>query len=107
MRRALGLMLLTTLLVGLFAAPAVADDATGLPVVVAAAAGDSQGPDPMPRDAENNPARELAGYEDPDVPFTWGAAWILTVTGMIGLALLAGLYYFGVHRPSKQTASES
>jgi hypothetical protein len=75
--------------------------------VLAAEAGEPVGPEPKPRLADDNPARELAGYENPDVPFTWGAAWILTFTGMVGLVLLAGLYYLLVHRPSRGAGSSS
>lgn len=103
MRRLLGVALVTMLFVGLLALPAVADE----PVVdgdstVLAVAGGNLGPEPQPRLAEDNRARELAGYENPDVPFTWGAAWILTFTGVVGLALLIGLYWLLVYRPSRQ-----
>ncbi len=60
------------------------------------------GPDPMPREAEDNPARELGGYDDLDVPFTWGAAFLMLFLGVGGAALMAGLYWLLVHRPSKQ-----
>lgn len=103
MRRLLGVALVTVLLAALLAVPAAASESIvdGDATVLAVAAG-VQGPDPQPRLDENNQARELAGYDDRDVPFTWGAAWILTFTGMVGLALLVGLYWLLVHRPSRQ-----
>ncbi len=102
MRRVCGSMLLVGLLAAMLPGPAVADDlVTDDGAVVLAVEGEPVGPDPKPRESEDNPARELAGYENPDVPFTWGAAWILTFTSMVGLVLLAGLYWLGVHRPSR------
>jgi hypothetical protein len=62
------------------------------------------GPDPMPRDAEDNPARELAGYEDRETPFTWGAAWLLTFLGLGGLATMGLVYWRAVDRPGRDRA---
>lgn len=59
------------------------------------------GPDPAPRLQEDNAATTLSGYESPDVPFTWGAAWILSFAGLVGLALLIGFYMLLVRRPSQ------
>jgi len=103
MRRFFGVVLATVLLAIMIAMPATANDAdvSGESIVLAVD-GEGLGPDPQPRLAEENKARELAGYENPEVPFTWGAAWILTFTGMVGLALLISLYWLLVHRPSKQ-----
>ncbi len=102
MRRAFGLALSAAFALAMLASPAVADDVVAddeaVGGIVLAVDDEQLGPDPKPREAEDNPARELAGYENPDVPFTWGAAWILTFTGLVGLALLAGLYWLGVHR---------
>ena len=86
----------------LAAVPAVADQG---PADVLAAEAGMDGPEPMPRDADDNPARELAGYEDRETPFTWGAAWILLFTGTVGLVLLVGLYQLLVRRPSRQGSS--
>jgi hypothetical protein len=102
MRRVLGLLLPALLLVGLLAAPTAAVAADGDEVVLAA--GEPTGPMPAPRDAENNPARTLAGYEDRELQFTWGAAWILLVAGAFGLTVLGGGYYLLVHRPSREAA---
>lgn len=90
------------------ATPAVSSDADAPPVVVLAAeeAEEQLGPDPMPREAEDNPARELAGYEDRDTPFTWGAAWILTFAGVVGLLLLVGLYHLLVRLPAREDAGK-
>jgi hypothetical protein len=62
------------------------------------------GPDPMPRDAEGNMARELAGYEDLEIPFTWGAAWLLTFLGLGGLATMGLVYWLRVERPGRDRA---
>jgi hypothetical protein len=62
------------------------------------------GPDPLPRDAEENPARELGGYEDREVPFTWGAAWLLTFLGLGGLATMGLVYWRAVDRPGRNRA---
>ncbi|MEX2562019.1 MAG: hypothetical protein WD358_02065 [Nitriliruptoraceae bacterium] len=103
MRRVLGVALATVLLATIIAMPAAADDAdVAGESIVLAVDGEGLGPEPQPRLAEENKARELAGYENPDVPFTWGAAWILTFTGMVGLALLIALYWLLVHRPSRR-----
>ena len=98
---------LTALLaVALLAMPASAsvDDSGGpAAVVLAADSGEAPaGPEPIDREAEDNPARVLGGYEDRDTPFTWGAAWILTFAGVMGLAMLVGLYHFLVRRPAQR-----
>ena len=70
--------------------------------VVLAAPAEPLGPEPMPRDAEDNPARLLGGYEDREVPFTWGAAWLLTFLGLGGLATMGLVWYRAVDRPRPQ-----
>lgn len=62
------------------------------------------GPDPMPRLAEDNPARELGGFEDLETPFTWGAAWLLTFLGFGGLATMGLVYWRAVDRPGRNKA---
>ena len=62
------------------------------------------GPEPMPRDTEDNPARELSGYEDRETPFTWGAAWLLTFLGLGGLATMGLVYWRAVDRPGRDKA---
>jgi hypothetical protein len=62
------------------------------------------GPEPMPRDAEDNPARELGGYEDREIQFTWGAAWLLTFLGFGGLATMGLVYWRAVDRPGRGKA---
>jgi len=62
------------------------------------------GPEPMPRDAEDNPARELSGYEDRETPFTWGAAWLLTFLGLGGLVTMGLVYWRAVDRPGRDRA---
>jgi hypothetical protein len=89
---------------------ALADDAPSSPVLGAAvevlAVDDAPaGPEPAPRDAEENPARDLGDYGDREIPFTWGAAWLLTALGFIGLVLLLMIYRFRVAPPSKDRAS--
>jgi hypothetical protein len=80
---------------------ALADDG---PLVLAAEGAELLGPDPMPRDAEDNPARELGGYEDREIPFTWGAAWLLTFLGFGGLATMGIVYWRAVDRPGRDRA---
>jgi hypothetical protein len=81
--------------------PASADDGR---VTLAVDGAGLLGPDPMPRDAEDNPARELGGYEDRDIPFTWGAAWLLTFLGVGGLATMGLVYWRAVDRPGRNRA---
>lgn len=100
MRRSSVLALFALLAVLLLAVPAAADDvpagADAADVVVLAVDGPPAGPEPHGRLDEGNAATELAGYGDRDVPFTWGAAWILTVTGVLGLAAGALFYRYRV-----------
>jgi hypothetical protein len=104
MRRPIRFVLSALASLALLTAPVAATAALAAPPLVLAVAADSEplGPDPMPRKAEENPARELAGYEDREVQFTWGAAWILTFTGGFALLVGIGLYFLLVHRPSQQ-----
>ena len=85
------------------AAPAAAAPDAGS-VVLAVDGAELLGPDPVPRDAEENPARELGGYEDRDVPFTWGAAWLLTFLGLGGLVTMGLVYWRAVERPGRAKA---
>jgi hypothetical protein len=90
--------------VALGALLAAAQSAAATDGVVLAVDYGQLGPDPMPRDAENNPARELSGYEDRDIPFTWGAAWLLTFLGFGGLATMGLVYWRAVDRPGRNKA---
>jgi hypothetical protein len=115
MRRLFGLVLPALLALAVLAAPAaaLADDLADLGDDVLILAEEEAedmleeeeeahlGPDPQPREAEDNPARELGGYDDLDVPFTWGAAFIMLFLGVGGLVLLGGLYWLLVHRPAQ------
>lgn len=112
MRRLTGLVLSALLAVaGLAVLPgaAVADDGPPVPLAAEAEEGGDEGggagggPDPMPREQEENPARELGGYDDLETPFTWGAAFIMLFLGVVGLVLLSGLYWLLVHRPSRES----
>lgn len=117
MRRLTGLLSLAVLVLAVLLVPAtaVADD-TGMLLADAEAGGEEDvveeedegadlGPDPMPREAEDNPARDLGGYGDLEVPFTWGASFIMLFLGVGGLVTLVGLYWLLVHRPKqKETA---
>lgn len=102
MRRVPALLLLLALALVAVPGAAFADDA---PTTVLAVEGEDGpgGPDPMPRDTEDNPARTLSGYEDQETPFTWGAAWILTFAGVVGLLLMGGLYHLLVRGPRQRT----
>ena len=83
--------------------PAVAAPDAGS-VVLAVDGAELLGPDPVARDAEENPARDLGGYEDREVPFTWGAAWLLTFLGLGGLATMGLVYWRAVDRPGRDKA---
>jgi hypothetical protein len=114
MRRLIGLVLPALLALVVLAAPAAAaavdldDD-----VLILAEEGVEDmeeeedegadlGPDPRPYDAEDNVARDEAGYGELDVPFTWGAAFIMLFVGAVGITLMGGLYWLLVHRPAQQ-----
>lgn len=110
MRRWSGSAVSALLALSLLVAPATAfadsaAEAPGEVVVLAAEGGEDLGPDPQPRDAEENPARTEGGYEDQDTPFTWGAAWILVFAGLMGVVLLGGLYELLVRRPAQKASS--
>jgi hypothetical protein len=102
MRRLLAPLMLALVL---FAAPSAASaDVAQAPadaLVLAAEAGEPLGPDPAPRDELDNPARSLAGYEDPEVQFTWAASFLLLVPAVMGLVIGVGLWYLLVVRPAK------
>lgn len=108
MRRTLGLALVALLALALSAAPAVAEDAQGAAGDMILAVDDAPaGPEPMDRNDPDNKARELAGFEDPEVPFTYYAAFLLSFAGLVGVALLAGLYYLLVKRPARESSGSS
>lgn len=108
MRRLLALLLAVVGALALLPGVAVADDAidaatsTGMVLAVDDA---PAGPEPAPRDAEENPARELGGFEDREVPFTWGAAWLLAGAFFAGVALMLAFYRFRVAPADKDRAS--
>lgn len=79
-------------------------DAVPASIVLAVDGAELLGPDPIPRTAEDNPARELGGYEDREVPFTWGAAWLLAFLGFGGLATMGLVYWLRVERPGRAKA---
>ena len=103
MRRVLGLTFTVLLALTLLAGPAAADGATdGSDAALVLAVDDGPvGPEPMDRLEEDNPARELAGFESREGIFVDAAAYILAFAGLVGLSLLVGLYYLLVHRPSR------
>jgi len=111
MRRLLTLLLAVIGALVLLSGAAAAEDASGATdapssdVTVLAADDAPVGPEPAPRDAEENPARELGDYGDRAVPFTWGAAWLLAGLFFIGVALLLAFYRFRVAPPKKDRAS--
>ena len=91
--------------VAMLVTPVAALAATGPDtVILAAEEAEPVGPDPMPREAEDNAARELAGYENQETPFTWGAAWLLAAAGVVGVVVMLGLYRLLVQRPSRETS---
>jgi hypothetical protein len=95
MRRPTLVAIASLLAVLLLAVPAgaVAEAAVD---ILAVEEGEPLGPEPAPRNAEGNAATELAGFEDRDVPFTWGAAWLLTAAGALGLGAAYLFYRFRV-----------
>ena len=104
--RALMLLAAAALAVAaLLGAPAAPASATDGAIVLAVDGAELLGPDPMPRNAEDNPARDLGGYEDRDIPFTWGAAWLLTLLGFGGLATMGIVYWRAVDRPGRNRTS--
>ena len=113
MRRTFGFALVALLVLALLAGPAAAADTevtadaevTAGEVVLAVE--DAPGPEPMDRRDPDNPARELAGFDDPEVPFTYYAAFLLSFLGLVGLVLLVGLYYLLVKRPSRESSGSS
>lgn len=108
MRRTLGSALVALLSLALLAAPAAAEAGEASVGEIVLAVDDAPaGPDPMERDDPDNPARELANFEDPEVPFTYYAAYLLSFAGLLGLALLIGLYYLLVKRPSRESSGSS
>ena len=113
MRRLIGLVLPALLALAVLAAPAaaVAVDLDDEVLILAEEGVEDMaeeedegpgGPDPRPYDAEDNVAREQAGYGELDTPFTWGAAFIMLFLGAVGITLMAGLYWLLVYRPSQQ-----
>lgn len=88
------------LALAVLAAPGAALADPGAAVPILAVDGDPQGPEPMPRDAEDNPARQM--FPDMETPFTWGAAWILTFAGLVGLSLMVLVYVLLVRRPERE-----
>jgi len=110
MRRLTALLVAVLGALALLPGLALADDGPDAPALAAGvevlAVDDAPaGPEPAPRDAEDNPARDLGDYGDREIPFTWGAAWLLTALGFIGLLLLLLIYRFRVAPPSKDRAS--
>ena len=104
MRRVLGLTLTVLLALPLLAGPAAADgapDTADAGRVVAVDDDGPAGPEPKDRLEEDNPARELAGFESREGIFVDAAAYILAFAMLVGLVLLVGLYYLLVHRPSR------
>lgn len=107
MRRSSALLLAA--LVGLLLLPGVAladaPDPMDGDTLVLAVDDAPVGPEPTPRDAEDNPARDLGDYGDRETPFTWFAAWLLAGLGFVGLALMLAFYRFRVLGPQRDQAS--
>jgi len=108
MRRPIRFVLPALLAVTMLAAPTGAWAAEPPATTILAVESDAEpsGPDPMPRDRAENPAPELAGYEDKDLQFTWGAAWILMFLGLVGLVVMVIVYVFKVDRPGREPSEE-
>lgn len=107
MRRLLApLLLALALLATPTAASADVAQAPADAVILAAEAGEPVGPEPQPRDELDNPARSLAGYEDPDIQFTWAASFILLIVVVTGLVIGLGLWYLLVLRPEREAREQ-
>ncbi|TVR34295.1 MAG: hypothetical protein EA388_09240 [Nitriliruptor sp.] len=96
---ALTALLALTLLAGPAAADGAADTIADAPLLLAD--DEPVGPEPKDRLEEDNPARELAGFESREGIFVDAAAYILAFAMLVGLVLLVSLYYLLVHRPSR------
>ena len=107
MRRLPALVLAVVGVLALLPAAAVAevvvDSDPGAELVLAAEA-EPSGPEPMPRDAEENPARDLGDFADREIPFTWAAAWLLTALGIVGVVFMIVFYRVRVLGPAKERA---
>ncbi len=101
--------LLVLALAGLLLLPGVASAGTaaglGGDAVVLAQEDEPSGPQPAPRDAEENPARDLGDFGDRETPFTWFAAWLLAGLGFVGLSIMLAFYRFRVLGPQRDQAS--
>lgn len=71
--------------------------------LVLAVEAEDLGPEPPPREADGNAARELAGYEDRDLMFTWGASFLLLGLVVTLLVIGGALWYLLVIRPTRQS----
>lgn len=90
------------LALALLATPATAAADTGDLVLAAEAEdGEELGPTPQPLDDPDNPARSLAGYDDPEIPFHWAASFLLLGLAVTGVVVGGALWYLLVLRPSK------
>ena len=108
MRRTFGLALAALVALAVLAVPAVADDEVAASEQILAVEDEApSGPDPMDRNDPDNAARELGGFEDPEVPFTYYAAYLLAFAGLVGLVLMLGLYYLRVKRPQRESSDSS
>jgi hypothetical protein len=111
MRRRFGILLPALLALTLLVAPTAAladvvagdDLSDGGTLVLAAEAGEPVGPEPQPRTDENNPAGQL--YADQEIPFTWGAAWLLGVGGILGIVAMLLFFRFRVQRPEQSAGA--
>lgn len=102
-RGVLALLLATVLLVLPTGADATAQAATD-DLVLAVEEADL-GPLPQERNAEGNAARDLAGYEDRELMFTWGASILLLGLVVTLLVITGALWFLLVVRPQRQDAA--
>lgn len=102
-RWALALLVATLLLVSPPGAEVPAHADTG--DLILAAVEDDLGPEPQPREDPDNAARSLAGYDDRDLMFTWGASFLLLGLVVTGLVVGGTLWYLLVVRANRETSS--
>lgn len=100
----LALLVATTLLV---LPPTVAEPAHAAADEVVLAVEGPLGPEPQDRLDPDNAARELAGYEDMDIMFTWGASFLLLGLVVTLLVVAGALWYLLVLRPEKRAAEQA
>jgi hypothetical protein len=109
MRRRFGIVVPALLALALLVTPvaALADEPVGATdgaaLVLAVEEGEPLGPEPRPRADEDNPARDM--FPDMETQFTWGAAWLLAVAGVVGVGGMIAFYLLRVRGPEQRESA--